>query len=120
MKSINIDAAKAIYKTLPIDLFLTAIDRAPQRKGFGYNDYTCIFGRDPDTDPGEEFDGVQLIFITETIEISEAEAYEGILKAIAEFSATHPELAVMLEIFSTRIIQEIEALRTPNSGVISP
>lgn len=111
MKSVNVDAAEAIYKILPPDLFLIAINRAPLRKGFGYNDYTCIFGNDPETDPGEEFDGVQLIFITEEINISELEAYEGIRKAIAKFSTSHPELTQKIENALTLIIREIEILR---------
>ncbi|MFK3649426.1 hypothetical protein ACI2IY_13480 [Lysobacter enzymogenes] len=110
MNAANIDAAKAIYKLLPTDLFLIAIDRALRRKGFSYNDYTCVFGRDSEADPGEEFEGVQLIFIEEEINISELETYEGILRAIAEFSAAHPELIARLESSSALVAREIETL----------
>ncbi|QQP98183.1 hypothetical protein [Lysobacter enzymogenes] len=111
MSAANIDAAKAIYKLLPTDLFLVAVDRALQKKGFGYNDYTCIFGRDSEADPEEEFEGVQLIFIEEEVNISELEAYEGILKAIAEVSASHPELIARLENPSALVARKIETLR---------
>ncbi|QWP76599.1 hypothetical protein J5226_23990 [Lysobacter sp. K5869] len=113
MNLANINAAAALYKVLPPNLFLVAIEGAPQRRGFGYNDYTCVFGKDPEADPGDEFDGVQLIFVTEKITISEQEAYEGVLKAIAEFSASHPQLIARLEGASALIAREIEALRKP-------
>ncbi|WP_157753862.1 hypothetical protein [Lysobacter capsici] len=106
----NRQIAQEIFTLLPVNFFLSVARKAPARTGFGYNDYICIFGQDPEADPGEEFDGVRISLLSDEHIITELDLFEGALDACDYYLSRHPGIASELEEIIDALNQEIAKL----------
>lgn len=106
----NRQIAQEIFTLLPVNFFLRVARNAPARTGFEYNDYICIFGQDPEADPGEDFDGVRICLLSEEHIITELDLFEGALDACAYYLSRHPDIASELKEITDAINQEIAKL----------
>ena len=116
MKSSNTDAAQAFFNLLPIYYFIEATQQAPKRIGYSFEDYHCVYGKDPEADPGDEFDGVQLTFVDEVWNMSETEFFQGLIQA-AEFRIkSHGSDAEQIRKIISEIESEIRKISHPIEG----
>ena len=96
---------------MPVEFFIESVGNALARFGFGYNDYICIFGQDPETDPGEEFDGVRVSLLGEEHMMPELDLFEGLMDACIYILSRHPGTEPELKIKIDVVAKEIRKLR---------